>query len=70
MMVGAIAKISAVGSIKIRIYTFGHAMLSTVQNTPKNAAVSKESRSVSLMRPPFPAPKFVEMSGWAACPTL
>lgn len=45
-------------------------MLSAVQNGPKNAVVPSASRRVSLLLPPLPAPKFLEMMGCAACPTL
>ena len=38
--------------------------------TPKNTTVHSAYRSVSRMRASFPAPKFVEMMGWDACPTL
>ena len=70
MMAGAIAKIVSVGLIKMRMQRFGHATLGAVQKTPKNTTVHSAYRSVSRMRASFPAPKFVEMMGWDACPTL
>ena len=45
-------------------------MLSAVQNRPKNAIVPSASRKISLILPPLPALKFMEMMGCAACPTL
>ena len=60
----------SVGLIKMRMQRFGHATLGAVQKTPKNTTVHSAYRSVSRMRASFPAPKFVEMMGWDACPTL
>ena len=49
------------GLMKKRINCSGKKMQSPVHKIPKKAAVPSAYLSVWRIRPPFPAPKFVEM---------
>ena len=70
MIPGAISSTSGVGDMKMRMNKLGAAMLSAVQNRLKTAAVPRAYFSVRRILSPRPAPKFVEMMGREAWPTL
>lgn len=70
MIPGAISSTSGVGDMKIRINTFGSAIVTTVQKILNTATVPSVYFNVSRILSPLPAPKLVEMIGWEACPTL
>ena len=56
--------------MKMRTNPCGKANTSAVHTILKKAAAHNAQRSVWRMRPHCRAPKFTEMMGWAAWPTL